>query len=74
MRGTIPNSSPSAIDWREHPRTLNSKLMKFRIDAYKNGTVKQGTKLLTDITEAIKLAKQVASHYHCYTRIARVQA
>lgn len=48
--------------------------MKFRIDAYKNGTVKQGTTLLTDITEAIKLAKAVATHYHCYTRIARVQA
>lgn len=47
--------------------------MKFRIDAYKNGTVKQGAKLLSNINEAIKLAKAVASHYHCYTRIARVQ-
>ena len=74
MCGIISNSSPSAIDRREHPRTLNSKLMKFRIDAYlKNGAVKQGTKLLEDIDTAIKLAKQVASHYHCYTRIARVQ-
>lgn len=49
--------------------------MKFRIDAYlKNGAVKQGTKLLEDIDAAIKLAKQVATHYHCYTHIARVQA
>lgn len=49
--------------------------MKYRIDAYqKNGAVKQGTKLLEDIDAAIKLAKQVASRYHCYTRIARVQA
>lgn len=46
--------------------------MKYRIDAYKNGAVRQGTKLLTDIDEAIKLAKQIATHYHCYTRIARV--
>lgn len=48
--------------------------MKYRIDAYKGGAIKRGTKLLTDIDEAIKLAKQVATHYHCYTRIARVQA
>lgn len=46
--------------------------MRYRIDAYKNGTVRQGTELLTDIDEAIKLAKQVAAHYHCQTRIARV--
>lgn len=46
--------------------------MKYRVDAYKNGAVRQGTKLLTDIDEAIKLAKQVATHYQCYTRIARV--
>lgn len=46
--------------------------MKYRIDAYKNGAVRQGTKLLTDIDEAIKLAKQIATHYQCYTRIARV--
>lgn len=46
--------------------------MKYRVDAYKNGAVRQGTKLLTDIDEAIKLAKQVATHYHCQTRIARV--
>ena len=31
-----------------------------------------GDLLLTDIDEAIKLAKQVAAHYHCQTRIARV--
>lgn len=48
--------------------------MKFRIDAYKNGAVKQGAKLLDNIDEAIKLAKQVAAHYHCTTKIARVQA
>lgn len=46
--------------------------MKYRIDAYKNGTVKQGTKLLDNIDEAIKLAYDVAKHYKCYTRIARV--
>ena len=46
--------------------------MRYRIDAYKNGTVRQGTKLLTDIDEAIKLAKQVAAHYRCCTRIVRV--
>lgn len=47
--------------------------MKYRIDAYmKGGAVRQGTQLLTDIDEAIKLAKAVAAHYHCWTRIARV--
>ena len=46
--------------------------MKYRIDAYKNGAVRQGTKLLSDIDEAIKLADAVANHYKCYTRIARV--
>lgn len=46
--------------------------MKYRIDAYKGNAIKHGTKLLSDIDEAIKLAKQVATHYHCYTRIARV--
>lgn len=46
--------------------------MKYRIDAYKNGAVKQGTKLLDSIDEAIKLAYAVAKHYKCYTRIARV--
>ena len=55
-------------------RILNFFNMKYRIDAYKNGTVKQGAKLLSDINEAIKLAKAVASHYHCITMIARVQA
>ena len=49
---------------------IKSNVMKYRVDAYKNGAVRQGTKLLTDIDEAIKLAKQVATHYHCYTRIA----
>lgn len=48
--------------------------MKYRIDLYINGVCKQGTKLLDDIDEAIKLAKAVATHYHGYTRIARVQA
>lgn len=46
--------------------------MKYRVDAYQNSTVKQGTKLLDNIDDAIKLAKQVATHYHCYARIARV--
>lgn len=49
--------------------------MKYRIDAYtKNGAVKKGTQLLEDINEAIKLAKQVATHYRCHTKITRVQA
>lgn len=48
--------------------------MKYRIDAYINGTVRQGTLLLDNIDAAIKKAKEVASHYHCYTRIARVTA
>lgn len=47
--------------------------MKYRVDAYKNGAVRQGTKLLNNIDDAIVLAKKVATHYHCYTRIARVQ-
>lgn len=47
--------------------------MRYRVDAYKNGAVRQGTKLLNDIDDAIALAKKVATHYHCYTRIARVQ-
>lgn len=46
--------------------------MKYRIDAYKGSAVKQGTKLLDNIDEAIKLAYAVAKHYKCYTRIARV--
>lgn len=47
--------------------------MKYRIDAYKKGgAVKQGTKLLDNTDEAIKLAYAVANHYKCYTRIARV--
>lgn len=47
--------------------------MKYRIDAYyKSGAVKQGTKLLDNIDEAIKLAYAVVNHYKCYTRIARV--
>lgn len=48
--------------------------MKYRIDLYVNGACRQGTKLLDSIDDAIKLAKQVATHYHGYTRIARVQA
>lgn len=40
--------------------------MKYRIDAYyKSGAVKQGTKLLDNIDEAIKLAYAVANHYKC---------
>ena len=50
----------------------NINIMKYRIDAYKNGAVRQSTKLLSDIDEAIKLAYAVANHYKCYTRIARV--
>ena len=46
--------------------------MKYRIDAYKNGAVRQGTKLFSAIDEAIKLASAVADRYKCYTRIARV--
>lgn len=46
--------------------------MKYRIDAYKSGAVKQGTKLLDNIDEAIRLAYTVAKHYKCYTKIARV--
>lgn len=46
--------------------------MKYRIDAYKNGTVRQGTQLIDDIDAAIKKAKEVTAHYHCCTRIARV--
>lgn len=46
--------------------------MKYRIDAYIKGTVRQGTQLLDDIDAAIKKAKEVAAYYHCYTRIARV--
>lgn len=48
--------------------------MKYRIDLYIKGVRKQGTKLIDSIDEAIKLAKQVAAHYHGYTMIARVQA
>ena len=46
--------------------------MKYRIDAYKDGAVRQGTILLDNIDAAIKKAKEVAAHYHCYTKIARV--
>lgn len=54
---------------------LNSDIMKYRVDAYRNNTIIKGGKILLDsIDEAIKLAKNVAAHYHCYTRIARVQA
>lgn len=47
--------------------------MKYRVDAYQNGAVKQGTKLMGNIDAAIDLAKKVAMHYKCYTKIARVQ-
>ena len=47
--------------------------MKYRVDAYRKSTVKQGTKLLENIDDAIALAKKVAIYYHCYTKIARVQ-
>lgn len=47
--------------------------MKYRIDAYQKGAVKQGTQLLENIDDAIVLAKKVAMHYKCYTKIARVQ-
>ena len=46
--------------------------MKYRIDAYIKGTVRQSTLLLDNIDAAIKKAKEVAAYYHCYTRIARV--
>ena len=48
------------------------KHMKYRVDAYTNGAVKQGAKLMNSIDDAIVLAKKVASYYHCQTRIARV--
>lgn len=48
--------------------------MKYRIDAYyKSGAVKQGTKLLDNIDEAIKLAYAVANHYKCYTRNSQIK-
>lgn len=50
-----------------------SIIMKYRVDAYKNGAVKQGTQLLDNIDDVIVLAKKVAMHYKCYTKIARVQ-
>lgn len=46
--------------------------MKYGIDAYKGGAVKQGTKLLDNIDEAIKLAYAVANHYKCYTRVLSI--
>ena len=55
-------------------RTVNkSIIMKYRVDAYQKGAVKQGTQLLENIDDAIVLAKKVAMHYKCYTKIARVQ-
>lgn len=47
--------------------------MNYRVDAYKNGAVKQGTQLIDNIDDAIVLAKKVAMYYKCYTKIARVQ-
>ena len=38
-----------------------------------SNAVKQGTQLLENIDDAIALAKKVAMHYKCYTKIARVQ-
>ena len=47
--------------------------MKYRVFAWKkNGASMRGTQLLTDIDEAIILAKKVAAHYHCMTRVERV--
>lgn len=51
---------------------LNIINMKYRIDAYINGTVRQGTILLDNIDAAIKKAKEVAAYHKCYTKIARV--
>lgn len=49
--------------------------MKYIIIAWKKGTSpKRGNKQVDNIDDAIKLAKAVASHYHCFTRIERVQA
>ncbi len=63
----------STLTWFTMVITKHYHHMKYRIDAYfKNGTVRQGTILLDNIDAAIEKAKQVASHYHCYTRIARV--
>lgn len=47
--------------------------MKYRVDAYMNGAIKHGTQLIENIDDAIALAKKVAMHYKCYTKIARVQ-
>lgn len=47
--------------------------MKYRVDAYKKGAVKQGTQLMENIDDAIALAFKIAKHYKCYTKIARVQ-
>lgn len=81
MRDIHQNKSPTAVNNREVPQAvtciliLNSNIMKYRVDAYRNNAViKRGEILLDSIDEAIKLAKNVATHYHCYTRIARVQA
>ena len=48
--------------------------MKYRIDLYLDGKCRQGKQLLDTVDEAITLAKKVATHYHGYTCIARVQA
>ena len=49
--------------------------MKYRIDLYQSGrVVKTGTRIISDIDEAIKLAKNVAINFRGhYTKIARVQ-
>ena len=45
---------------------------KYRVDAYMKGAVKQGTRLLENIDDAVSLAIKVAMYYKCYTKIARV--
>jgi hypothetical protein len=42
---------------------INKSIMKYRVDAYRKGAVKQGTQLLENIDDAIALAKKVAMHY-----------
>lgn len=64
MEAMSNHSSPT--QFTHNCNTMHIKYIK------KGGAVKQGTKLLDNIDEAIKLAYAVANHYKCYTRIARV--
>lgn len=48
--------------------------MKYRVDAYKDKQVTTGKMLHDSIDSAMELAFKVAKKYHCYCKIARVQA